>query len=139
MKNVIRLSVAAAVVALAGCGGGLKTGSVRGKVTLDGEPITSGTVGFVAADGRVETAMIQPDGTYEIKKAPAGDVVVTVQTYPPSPTMHRPDEAASKTKVARPTYQPIPPHYGDSKQSPLKYAVKAGEQEYEVALSRRPK
>lgn len=128
------------LLAFAGCDGG-KTAVVRGSVTIDREQITFGTVSFVGADGRVDQAMIQPDGTYTMKKAPVGDVVITVQTYPLPPQVEAPD---AKGKGGKPSaamggarFVPIPPRYGDSKQSPLKYTVQSGDQTHDLTLTRK--
>ncbi len=62
------LSVVALVV-FAGCGGG--SASVTGKVTANGDPLTSGKVVFSPIGGGVKAAAgkIQNDGTYELKTA----------------------------------------------------------------------
>jgi hypothetical protein len=49
-------ALAAALLALAGCGDGAKTGEVTGTVTIDGQPAESGAVTFIPADGQSPTA-----------------------------------------------------------------------------------
>src|SRR5262249_28226683 len=116
----IRLLVCLALLlASAGCGGGPKTATVEGKGSIDGELITFGTVGFVGEDGRVETTQIKPDGTCTAPKAPVGEVVITVITYP-LPPMVRPPDAPPEPGPIQPgqaRYVPIPGHYADAKQS----------------------
>jgi hypothetical protein len=118
---------------------GKKTAVVSGTVTLDGQAITFGTVAFVGTDGRVDQAMITPDGRYSIPKAPVGDVVITVVTYPLPPQVQPPDQPASKASTDRggAKYTPIPPAYGDAKLSPLKYSVQAGDQQYDIKLTNK--
>jgi hypothetical protein len=62
------------VALLAGCGGSLKlpTGKVSGKVTVNGQPVTGGTITFVPiakkdpnAAGLTAIAAIQSDGTFK--------------------------------------------------------------------------
>lgn len=77
--------IAAAVLALAGCGsngvsGSLEEGTVSGVVTFKGKPITSGQVAFNAAnasrrDVPARTADIGPDGRYTVKALVGGNQV----------------------------------------------------------------
>jgi hypothetical protein len=64
-------------LALAGCGGG--TGTVSGKVTLDGSPLPAGRIVFFGPKGKSATAEIK-DGQYTASNVPAGDVKITVDT-----------------------------------------------------------
>ncbi len=51
----------------AGCGESLPTtAAVHGKVTVGGQPVTSGQITFLPAEGRPATATINPDGTYRL-------------------------------------------------------------------------
>src|SRR5262249_29117986 len=62
------------------------TGDVSGVGTYNGEPLPSGTVAFVAENGRnrdkVKLAEITSDGTYHIQQSLCGDVRISVQTPP---------------------------------------------------------
>jgi len=120
-------------LAVAGCGGG-KTAQVSGKVTYAGEPLNSGTVSFVGPEGSADTAMLQPDGTYNLTKAPIGQVKIGVQTFPPSPMMAPPDPAAQKGKKTLPKYTKIPTKYGDPEKSGQTYTVQPGSQTYDINL-----
>ena len=53
---------------LGGCGRGsrFETVKVTGTVTLDGKPLTTGTVIFTPERGRAATAKIQADGSYAL-------------------------------------------------------------------------
>ena len=65
--------------ALAGCSGkSLKTGTVTGDVSLDGQPLKSGVIHFVSSDGKVATtdAMIA-DGKYTVEMPP-GDKRISI-------------------------------------------------------------
>lgn len=117
---------------LAGCGSGeAPTFTVRGKVTLDGEPVGGGSVAYLpdAADAKyTPTAAIQPDGSYTLTTngksgAPAGDYKVTVTTNVPTATPY--------------TGKPVPPKYGVAASTPLKKTVTSGSAEntYDLELS----
>jgi hypothetical protein len=62
---------------LAGCGSGEAGTKVSGKVTFNGQPVTSGLINFLAAGGRPLGGAIQPAGTYEFT-LPAGEYQVRV-------------------------------------------------------------
>jgi hypothetical protein len=134
------LFAALLAIGLTSCDGA-KTGVVHGSVSIDGDAISFGTVAFVGADGRVDQAMIEPDGTYSVRKAPVGEVTITVQTYPLPPQVQPPDASGKAGKpsaeMGGARYVPIPPHYGDAKQSPLKFTVKPGDQTYDLVLTRK--
>src|SRR5436190_23943856 len=99
-RSLPLLAAGLLLAALAGCSGGVKTAVVQGSVSIDGTPITFGTVAFVGEDGRADSAMIQPDGTYTAKKVPLGEVVITVVTYPLPPQV-RPPDAPPMTEPTR--------------------------------------
>jgi hypothetical protein len=54
-------------------------GDVRGTVTLNGKPVTSGLVTLHYEGGTNVGAVIGPDGSYEIVKPPKGAAKVTVE------------------------------------------------------------
>src|SRR5436305_700153 len=93
--------LAAAALALAGCGGG--TGTLTGKVTFQGKPVVFGTVTAQAADGTRRVGNIEPDGTYTVLAVPAG-------TMQPAVTCPEPPEPAAKRPPPRPgSSEPPPP------------------------------
>ena len=51
---------------LAACGCGRSEATLRGRVTVQGKPLTTGTVLFLGSDNRVATGSIGPDGHYNI-------------------------------------------------------------------------
>jgi hypothetical protein len=125
---------------LAGCGGP-KTGSVSGRVTLEGDPLPSGRVTFFGEHGEVAGDDIGADGRYTVAKAPVGNVKVTVTTQPP-PSTDKPDlvmkmdkhEGTPKEMASDKKYVPIPPRYRDPDKSGLGLTVKEGEQDYNIDL-----
>jgi hypothetical protein len=55
------------------------TGSVEGKITIDGNPVAKGKVAFHPARGKAVEVKIAADGTYNAKKVPVGEVKITVK------------------------------------------------------------
>ena len=70
------VAACALLLAAGGCGKG--TGSVSGKVTYKGTPVTSGAVTFHGEGGWVQSAWISPDGTFMVdtQYAPLTDKIV---------------------------------------------------------------
>ncbi len=60
------------IVSAVGCGGS-NLAKVTGKVTYNGNPVTSGTITFAAADKPAAYGDLQPDGTYSLKTEKPGD------------------------------------------------------------------
>lgn len=76
---------------VAGCGSGPSTYPVEGRVTMDGTPLTSGSVQFVAVEGVQydPVGTIGADGTYRLvtlgkEGAPLGKYKVLVRSAGPS-------------------------------------------------------
>lgn len=55
-----------ALLGVAGCGDSNGVASVHGVVTLDGKPLTEGTVIVTPAEGRMAKGEIQPDGSFAL-------------------------------------------------------------------------
>jgi len=135
-----RAGLAAVVLAaLTGCGS--KQATVEGSVSYDSQPLTHGTVSFIGADGRVDSAQIQPDGTYKATRVPPGEAVITVQTYPLPPQVQPPDQPAPKEPPNRgeARYVRIPALYADAKRSPLRLTVQSGSQTHDLKLTKTGK
>lgn len=71
---------------IAGCGRALpETSPVEGRVTLDGEPLSTGTIMFFPSQGRPAAGVIGVDGTYRLTTfvendgAVLGSHTVTIQ------------------------------------------------------------
>lgn len=103
--------VALAVVGLASCGPGhgLNLGRVQGKVTVDGRPVTYGTVFFVpdaskGTDGPPAMGTITADGTYTLSTDSPGDGALVghhkVGVVALDPTPVNPGEAAPAPEEA---------------------------------------
>jgi hypothetical protein len=60
-----------------------KTGSVSGRVTLDGQGVHLASVVAIESSGRVVSALSDPDGSYEIAGLPPGMYYLYVHPLPP--------------------------------------------------------
>lgn len=119
-----------AALAAAGCGGvkdAPKSVPIRGKVTLKGEPITSGEVVYTpvkTGEGRMARGGIGPDGTFQMRTSPSVPGVVPGE-YGISLVV--PDETASASTAGpsgAPVERPPPRHLQPQQQKatvPAKY------------------
>lgn len=117
--------------AQAGCSADTKRGTVSGTVTLDGQPLKSGTIRFVPADGQTATADgAITDGKYSATVPPgekrvsvsAPKVIGKKRVYdtPDSPQVDIVEEL-------------LPARY--NLQSKLTFTVTAGQQSHDVELT----
>lgn len=116
------------LAALSACGGNparLETAPVRGKVTLDGGPVTSGIVRFVPDRGRAGRGDIRPDGTFTITTYEPEDgavvghhrVAVIAQGGP----------AEEFTEDVEQVEWLVPERYANPSTSGLEFEVRSGE------------
>ena len=128
-------------LAAAGCGG-RKAAKVTGKVTYRGKALTMGSVVLVSEDGQTSVrGAIQPDGTYEITKAPVGKAQAAVSNPPPpgarggQPLAGAPnDEEARQARALASQYVPTPEKYNDPKTSGLSYDIPSGGRTLDIDL-----
>lgn len=122
-----------------GCGGQAK-GTVSGKVTYQGRPLSSGIVSFVPESGAPHYADIQSDGSYRMVNAPVGPVKIGVQSKPkqsasPSARMPRNPQDYGKLEADMNQKESIlPDQYTDPNKSGLTYTVKKGKQPFDIEL-----
>ena len=125
--------VLAGLLTMVGCGGDGQA-TVRGKVTLNSQPLTSGQVVFHPTSS-LPTAIghIQSDGSYSLSTgrqpgiAP-GEYVVTVQSR--EPTIEPKDNSAGPQTGALLT----PAEYGSEETTPLKFVVEAGSNRFDISI-----
>jgi hypothetical protein len=133
----------------AGCGKNYKTrGTVKGKVTIDGKSLTTGTVTFTHKEdpGYSASAPIGTDGVYHMPDAPVGPCNVTVKVgklpmtglkdmskAPVGPVM--PGEKAPTAGKIPKEVVPIPDRYAEANTSGLTFEVQKGEQEHNITLT----
>lgn len=128
----------ALAVAGSGCSkGGLNvpTGTVAGKVTVNGQPLTEGTITFFGENnGDTGAAHLTSDGTYALKygagfSVPAGDYRVSIAAGPPpSSSPADPQDLMKTVKMGDGTKakKAIADKYRDPKTSALIAVVKPG-------------
>jgi hypothetical protein len=117
---------------------------VSGIVTYDGRPLPSGTVLFHGENGRVEHALISPDGAYTIAEAPQGAVRITVHPHASAPlafpTRGKPPPQATENLPSAGTekrdgkFVDVPSRYRDPDSSGLTFEVRAGSQKHDIDL-----
>lgn len=123
-ESILRWSLAYGLLAsLLGCGGSSSPGLVKvsGSVRLVGNPIPPGTVTFVSASdkGNSASATIDAEGKYVLGTfekgdgALPGDYIVRIESYEIPPTMGGP-----------PAKPGVPQRYFDIKKSNLKFTIK---------------
>lgn len=116
-------------------------GEIQGRVTFRGQPIESGVVGWISADGRAVSATIA-QGSYRLAKVPLGSAKIAVFSFPPAETFEplhdRPNDGkgapASTAPPATRPFTPIPTRYQDHNQSGLTHEVTKGLQTKDIAL-----
>jgi hypothetical protein len=128
MKAFLYLSFIALTFGLCGCGGNVST--VSGKVTLEGNILDKGDIGFHQAEGVVvSTTRINQDGSYKIgaeaKTLPGNYKVVII---------------ANEVSIGKgPGNVPMPTRitplaYSSKEKTPLKAELKAGSNEFNFDL-----
>ena len=131
---VLLLAAAAATSIGCGSGGDLPLAPVTGTVTYQGAALEHGKVVFTPESGTAgpqSVGRIEPDGSFRVQTAggdgaPLGQHVVTVHCRrPPTP---------EEKKNLVTTESLIPEKYSRQNESPLKFEVGTGDNEYEIEL-----
>jgi hypothetical protein len=140
--RLIQVLSLALLAALVGCGP--PKARVSGKVTYKAELVTAGTVTFYGAGDKVASAPIGPDGTYESKDVPMGEVKVTVTTpLPPDPNAAEKAKAnpmlvAKNVNIKQQQENlkvvPVPRKYSLPGTSGIGLTVKEGSQPFDIEL-----
>lgn len=127
-------AVAAAALLSASCGGG-GTGTVTGKITVNGQPLPNGLITFLSEVGNQDPfpAYIK-DGLYETGQIPAGPCKVTIShsdfTRPSAPENDLVPPPAARAGGAG----TVPDKYASADTSGLTFTVKAGPNTYDQDL-----
>jgi hypothetical protein len=119
--------IVSAIASLAGCGGGSNVARVSGTITLDGQPLTSGTVHFVPSEGRAAKGKIAPDGTYRLGTFGEADGAL-LGTHQVAIVAYEPVEIKQQgPPFPKPTNKPlVPPKYLEIGSSGLTFTVEPG-------------
>ena len=130
IHHTVSLSLVVLTLAIAvGCGDGrFPTAPVSGVVTLDGKPVSSGTVIFTPKQGWPAKGTLDSEGRFTLTTYREGDgailglnqiIVFAVTEDDPNEHFERPP--------SKPARSLIPERYGSQATSGLSHDVKAGE------------
>jgi hypothetical protein len=119
----------ALLAAMVGCNAA-GTGTMRGEVTYQGQPLPTGTVTIVSTDGSASASGQIQNGAYEVQGAPVGPVRIAVSTPPPAaaPPPGVPAAGGETQSIS------IPGKYAYPDQSGLTYTVTSGVQTHNITL-----
>ena len=126
-------------VLLPGCGGsGLSLGTVSGKVTCQGKPVTVGTVVFVPEKGPSASGALDANGRYALSTKSPGDGAVVgkhrVIVSPPTKGLPlEPGKRPSPRTVVKPISN-IPLKFQNVKTSGLSADVRPGNNAFDFDL-----
>jgi hypothetical protein len=140
ITRVLLLFVFASTLLFYGCGdsGGPKVGTMVGKISYKGAPLTNGIVQVYGSDGRGGSGPIAADGTYIVADAPLGDIAITVKVLSSSmPGMRKAQRPPGTPAMPGESDSPsvsIPSIYGDKLKSGLKFNIKSGSQTNNIEL-----
>lgn len=153
MRYIRLAALIGLLVLVAGCSSGDPGlnlgGAVTGKVTIDGRPVTAGTVLFVSENDKYAVqGPINEFGKYTVKEPPLGKCLVAVKTREKAGSV-RPKAATTGSGgvvgsggIVLPspeeigmTYVPTPPKFEDAKTSGLTAVIKKGNQEHDLPLT----
>ncbi len=128
-RGAFALALAIALLSI-GCGSGVRTTKVGGKVTYKGDPVVAGDLNLYAkTTGTGAVAKIDPSGNYAFADAlPPGLYSVFITSPPPEPVA--PGSArAPKSSVS------IPKKYSSQQTSTFTLEVKDGVANYPIELT----
>jgi hypothetical protein len=120
----------AGMLAAAVCGCDAKTGTVAGKVTVDGKPAVGATVIFGGENHMTAAAIVRDDGTYEAPGVPVGPVTIALTPDTGAKLKTLPDFGGQP--VPSPA---IPERYTNASTSGLTLTVKGGPNEFNIEMS----
>jgi hypothetical protein len=123
MRTCFHLLLAGSFAVIMGCGNGIETTTVSGRVTIGGKRANCGAITFAGPQNYVASGYIQPDGTYEIGNAPVGGVKVTIT--PAQPKVAAEPGTDPTKRLTAPPAKPIPARYA-SPNNDLAFTVMPG-------------
>lgn len=137
-RATARQSLVALVLALAGCGQ-LPQATVRGTVTLDGQPLGAGTVVFEGA-GRSFSGAIAADGRYELRYLGRPEVLpghYGVAVLPPEPEVVADPKTTDLKAVSKVDLRRYPAASRLPATSGITKTVPAGDSTIDIELTSR--
>jgi hypothetical protein len=142
------LALVILVTGIGGCSDGGNT--VKGKVSLDGKFLNTGTITCYPLKGEPISDAIQPDGSYELKGVQSGDSIFLVDVLnlditPDHESIKKAGQTGKNAPIA-PKAAPkapastegkfiIPVIYKDPGTSPLKKPIKSGTNVIDIELT----
>jgi hypothetical protein len=124
--SIIRCSAATALLVLAAllnadrCAAGEGLATVKGKVSLDGQPLTSGKIVFHLPDGQFAGAKLQADGTFQVDRLPPGALKVSFE--------------ATRGNGKGQVVNLLPARYSSEERSEIKIEVRKGANTHDFEL-----
>lgn len=128
-----RLALLSLLLVSIGCGSSGSTTTVAGKITHDGQPVTTGLINFMVEGGRPLGGGIGPDGGFSFD-LPPGDYKVRIDSPPPlAPGSVEGQPAAP---AGKPLVGQVPPKFANYETSGLTLTVGADSpQQQDFALT----
>src|SRR5262245_1389986 len=112
----------AALLVLSGCDG-QKSATIKGSVTLNGQPVDGGVISFTPPDGKNQTVTAEiKNGQYQVKTF-AGAFVVQITA--PIVTGKRPEHIGPGAAMVDIVTERLPPKYNSATE--LKFEAQPGE------------
>lgn len=131
----------APLLVVLGCG---RTAEVTGTATLNGKPITSGSVTILAADSLTYSGQLNEQGGYQILNVPRGSAKVSIASPDPAnlagfakaagPSAVKRSKAPAVTASTPAGWFPLPAHYADFEKSDLRLEVQGGVNKFDIPL-----
>jgi hypothetical protein len=150
MTRILMLSIAGAALLFVGCGGDVDygpTGTIKGKLTLEGKPLPAGSsaVFMEPKAGYLAFGLTDAEGNYTVNTWNDGNMPVgtyRVMVHPPGPAND--SEKASAEEImahpekfkAVPIKTDIPKKYRETATSGLSFEIKKGENVIDIDLKK---
>ena len=132
LRLFVMICLSAFILCAVGCGG--KPAKVQGAVTLDGQPVTRGTIGFSPVDGgQKAVGVIDGNGNYDLRTnrergLEVGEYAVTVSS-------RERGEVDENGGPPMPGKFLVPRRYSSSNTSGLRFEVQSGSNTINLELS----
>ena len=122
------------VLLICGCSRGKRdvTGDVFGKVTLEGQSLSTGSISYVSQEGKVASGILDSNGAYAIKNVIVGKYRVLV--LPPS--LPHPGMPGSVKKKGMADFPDFPVKYRSDTSTDLEAEVIKGKHEHNFDMKR---
>jgi hypothetical protein len=125
IRGILTVPVVFLVLACAGCNSGTpEVAIVRGKVMLNGKPLTTGQVATLPAVGKGANGLIQSDGSFELSTFGRGDGA-TIGTHKAIVVAYQ--QVADSGPESGDGKLLVPKRYVNPEKSGLQIEVKSGE------------